>query len=58
MRKIFIVQKIVAAQSIEQAMRIERHAPVSEIFLDAEFRKTSLPEIGDERVIGYSHKDL
>lgn len=43
MKKLFIVQKFVLAESAEKAIKIEKNfAPTSIVFMDEDFKKTHM----------------
>lgn len=53
MKKIFTIQKIVLAESVEEACAIESQCPVTDVFIHSEFVKTALPEIAEDRRVGF-----
>lgn len=54
MKKVYTIQKIVLAESVLDAITIENQCPVTDVFIHSEFVKTNLPEIGAERIVGFS----
>ena len=43
MKKLFIVQKFVLAESAEKAIKIEKSFAPTSVFMDDDFKKTHLP---------------
>lgn len=44
MKKLFIIQKLVMAESIDEALRIERKTAPLSVFIDDEFKKIHLTD--------------
>jgi hypothetical protein len=42
MKKIFIIQKLVMAETIQEAIKIEKKYPPTSVFIDDDWKKTHL----------------
>lgn len=40
MKKLFVVEKLVMASNVQEALRLERTTPPTSIYMDVDFRKT------------------
>ena len=49
--KMFIVRKYVMARSVQEALKLERSAPIHEVFIDDEWSKGNRTELAS--AIGY-----
>lgn len=56
MKKLFVIQKYVVANTISEALKIEKHTRPDECWLDDDWKKAHKPEIGGSRSLGFIKK--
>ena len=57
MKKLYIIQKYVVAESIKSALKIEKSVDVDEIWLDSDWKLKHKPfQTDDKKQIGFKKK--